>query len=183
MRGSSRNFSHILAAVSILALAGLSPLHAATLAAVEFPDQAVVGGKPLVLNGLGLRTATMLKVEVYVIGLYLEAKSSDAGAIIESPQTKRLAMHFVRNVTADKLRDGWKEGFDANYKDVDSIKAEIEKFNASMRDVKKGDRIVLDFRGNTRCWLTVLAWTRCTEVIFRKHCCRSGSGMSHRMTI
>ena len=34
------------------------------------------------LNGLGLRTATMLKVKVYVIGLYLENKSSDPQAII-----------------------------------------------------------------------------------------------------
>ncbi len=149
MRGLSCNITCGIAAVSVLVFMVLSPAHAAKLAGVSFPDEAVVGGKTVVLNGLGLRTATILKVKVYVIGLYLESKSSDAKAIIESPQTKRLAMHFVHDVTADKLRDGWQEGFDANFKDVGNIKNDIEKFNASMRDVRKGDSIVLDFHGDT----------------------------------
>jgi hypothetical protein len=143
----SRQCARLLAAAALLVLPNLSP--AATLEGVDFPDQATVGGKTLALNGLGLRTATMLKVKVYVIALYLETKSSDANAIIASPETKRIAMHFVHAVTADDLRDAWKEGFEANYKDVGSIKAEIEKFNASMRDVAKGDEMVLDFNGDT----------------------------------
>ena len=137
------------AAIVLLSLMMLTPAGAATLAGVSLPDQATVGEKALVLNGLGLRTATMLKVKVYVIGLYLESKSNDAGAIIGSRQNKRLEIHFVNNVTAKELRDGWKEGFEDNYKDVDSIKNEIEKFNASMRDVKSGDSIVLDISGDT----------------------------------
>lgn len=137
------------AAIVLLSLMMLTPAGAATLAGVSLPDQATVGEKALVLNGLGLRTATMLKVKVYVIGLYLESKSNDAGAIIGSRQNKRLEIHFVHNVTAKELRDGWKEGFEDNYKDVDSIKNEIAKFNASMRDVKSGDSIVLDISGDT----------------------------------
>ena len=39
-----------------------------------------------------MRTATLLKVKVYVIGLYLEETSTDAKAIIESSQLKRVAM-------------------------------------------------------------------------------------------
>ncbi len=121
------------------------PASAATLEGVSVPDQATVDGKSLMLNGLGLRTATMLKVKVYVIGLYLESKSSDAEAIISLSGPKRIEMHFMRAVTAKQLRDGWSEAFEANYKKLDSIKAEIEKFNASMRDVKSGDLIALDF--------------------------------------
>ena len=136
-------------AVVLAAMVTLSPVHAATLAGVEMPDQTTVNGKTLVLNGLGVRTATVLKVKVYVIGLYLESKSSDAKAIIESDQAKRIEMHFVHSVTAEELRDGWSEGFESNYKDVASIKGEISKFNASMRDVKSGDTIVLDFSGDT----------------------------------
>ena len=113
------------------------------------PDQTTVNGKSLVLNGLGMRTATFLKVKVYVIGLYLESRSSDAKAIIGSDHTKRIAMHFVHDVTAKELREGWSEGFEGNYKDVASIKEEISQFNASMRDVKSGDSIVLDFSGDT----------------------------------
>lgn len=130
---------------AVVPVTALSPVGAATLEDVNLPDQATVDGKTLVLNGLGLRTATMLKVKVYVIGLYLETKSSDAKAIIASTGPKRIEMHFVHDVEADKLRDGWSEGFENNYDDVASIKGEIEKFNASMRDVKSGDVIALDF--------------------------------------
>jgi len=131
-----------------MSLGALSLVHAATLAEVSFPDQATVEGKAVMLNGLGLRTATMLKVKVYVIGLYLETKSSDPRAIIESSENKRIAMHFVHDVSAEKLRGGWSEGFEDNTGDVAGIKDEIAKFNASMRDVKSGDSIVLDFSGD-----------------------------------
>jgi hypothetical protein len=136
------------ASVLFVALGAVFSAHGATLAGVSLPDQGTVGGKAVVLNGLGLRTATMLKVKVYVIGLYLESKSSDPQAIIASAGNKRIAMHFVHDVSADKLRDGWSEGFRDNAGDVAGLKDEIAQFNASMRDVKEGDSIVLDFSGD-----------------------------------
>ena len=138
----------VSASIVLITLAVLSPVHAATLAGVSLPDQATVGGKTVVLNGLGIRTATFLKVKVYVIGLYLESKSSDPQAIIASGENKRIAMHFVHDVSADKLRGGWTEGFEDNARDVAGINDEIAKFNASMRDVNSGDSIVLDFAGD-----------------------------------
>ena len=54
------------------------PACAAELAGVVMPEQVTVDGKTLVLNGLGLREATFLRVDVYVAGLYLEEKSQDA---------------------------------------------------------------------------------------------------------
>lgn len=128
-----------------LTLITSSTVHAATLAGVSVSDQTQVDGKGLVLNGLGMRTATLLKVKVYVIGLYLEQKSTDAKAIIESSQPKHVVMHFVRDVPAKDLRKGWLEAFDNNYPNVADVKVEIEKFNASMRDVNSGDKIALDF--------------------------------------
>jgi hypothetical protein len=126
-----------------------SPVRAATLAGVDFPDRATVGGKTLVLNGLGLRTATFLKVKVYVIGLYLERESSDAGAIIGSSESKRIQMHFVRDVTAEEGRDALIKGLENNYEDAASISGEIATFDASVRDMKTGDTMVLDFSGDT----------------------------------
>jgi hypothetical protein len=118
---------------------------AATVADVSVPDTATVGGQDLVLNGAGVREATLLKVKVYVMGLYLPAKSQDADAIIRSDGNKRITMHFVRDVGAKDLRKGWTEGFEKNYPDVKMIQGEIDKFNASMRDVKEGEVITLDF--------------------------------------
>jgi len=133
----------------VIAQVSFSSVQAATLAEVDLPDQATVGSKTVVLNGMGLRTATVFKVKVYVIGLYLESKSNDAEAIIASSENKRIAMHFVHEVTARELRGGWTEGFEDNTRDTAGIKNEIEKFNASMRDVKEGDSIVLDFAGDS----------------------------------
>jgi hypothetical protein len=143
----SRWFPIIL--LVIITQVAFSSVQAATLAEVDLPDQATVGSKTVVLNGMGLRTATMFKVKVYVMGLYLESKSNDAEAIIASSENKRIAMHFVHNVTAKELRDGWTEGFEDNTNDTAGITNEIEKFNASMRDVKEGDSIVLDFAGDS----------------------------------
>ena len=136
----------LFTALSVVLLASgvVGAAHSAALVGVTFPDQATVSGKPVVLNGLGVRSATMLKVKVYVIGLYLESKSGDPQAIIDSNGNKRIAMHFVHDVSAEKLRGGWTEGFEENAKDVAGVKKEIAKFNASMRDVKSGDTIVLD---------------------------------------
>jgi hypothetical protein len=142
---NSLNRWFLSASVMLITLGAVSTADAATLAGVSFPDQATVGGKAVELNGLGLRAATMFKVKVYVIGLYLESKSRDPRAIIESGGNKRIAMHFVHDVSADQLRDGWTEGFEDNNGSVVGIKDKISKFNASMRDVKSGDRIVLDF--------------------------------------
>jgi len=45
---------------------------AGELAGVTFPDQISVDSRTLLLNGMGLREATILKVDVYVAALYLE---------------------------------------------------------------------------------------------------------------
>jgi hypothetical protein len=120
---------------------------AATLADVDFDDSVTVDGKELTLNGLGLRTATAFKVKIYAIGLYLENKSSDPDAIMFSAENKRITMHFLHKVTADELSGGWTEGFENNTRDISGIKDQIAKFNASMRDVKTGESIILNFSG------------------------------------
>ena len=138
----------------ILAVAGLlilsmvllaSASNAVTVEDVAVADEAAVGGQNLVLNGVGVREATMLKVKVYVMGLYLPEKTQDAEAIIASEGNKRIAMHFVRSVGVEDLRKGWTEGFEKNTQDVAAVQSEIDRFNATMRDVEEGEAIVLDF--------------------------------------
>jgi hypothetical protein len=151
MRGSRAAIFFAGAALAIALVASLAPslVRAATLVGVELPDQATVGGKTLALNGLGLRTATFLKVKVYVIGLYLERKSRDADAIIESGENKRVQMRFVRNVSAEAGRDAIMKGFKNNTEDLTSIRDEIASFDADVQDMRTGDTMVLDFSGDT----------------------------------
>ena len=92
-------------------VAGSSPF-AGELAGVSLPDRITVEGKTLVLNGMGLREATFLKVDVYVAGLYLESKTSDPEAILGTRQVRRLVLKFVRNVSRGQMVRAWGEGFE-----------------------------------------------------------------------
>jgi Chalcone isomerase-like len=100
-----------LAAMTVLLAV---PARAGELAGVTLPDQVTVEGKTLSLNGLGLRQATWLRVNVYVAALYLEAKSSEPEAIIGSEEVKRIVMRFVRGVGRKDIVKAWNESFEEN---------------------------------------------------------------------
>lgn len=121
------------------ALATPSPATAASLAGVTLPDSTTIGEKTLVLNGLGLREATFFKVDVYVAGLYLEQKSTDAGAIVASEGVKLLDMKFVRDVDKDKLTEAWIEGFQKNSIGYGRLKDRVAKLNTFMSDVSENE--------------------------------------------
>jgi hypothetical protein len=109
---------------------------------VSFPDQVQVDGSSLMLNGLGLRQATMLKVNVYVAALYVTKTSSDANTLLGSNTPSELVLQFVRDVGADDLRKGWSEGFEKNSKaQLPALKDRIGMLNGWMANVKTGERL------------------------------------------
>lgn len=135
--------------VSFIFLLFMPSLSAAVeTAGVSFPESMQVADTQLTLNGTGIRKATWLKVKVYVAALYLETKSTNAPAIISEASPKRLVMHFVRDVDAQKLQEGWSTGFEKNGTDLSKISDRIVLFNSSMVDMKAGQEIVLDFYNN-----------------------------------
>jgi hypothetical protein len=121
-------------------LAPLSDLHAASLAGVNLPDTVQVGGKTLMLNGLGLRTKFVVKV--YVAGLYLEQKSTDANAILKADAPKRTVLHFLRDVSKEQMADAFSESFDNNVPDAKkSMKADIDRLLGALENLKEGDEM------------------------------------------
>lgn len=131
--------------VFILLALALAPLTAATVDGVTLSDSVELNGANLVLNGMGTRKATMFKVKVYVMGLYLVEKREGAKAIIQSESPKRIVMQFVRDVSAKKIRDGWQKGIEKNSPDAAALQAKIDQFNDAMGDMGKGGSIKLDF--------------------------------------
>jgi hypothetical protein len=99
---------------ALLIVALLAPIRClagtAELDGVKLSDTAQVDGKILHLNGIGLRTYSILGIHIYVVGLYLEHPSTDAQAIMRSPETKLLKIRFVCNVGADAARNAWRKG-------------------------------------------------------------------------
>ena len=135
-------------AVAAMLLAGGAPRPtlAAQLDGVSFPDTTSVGNTKLVLNGIGLRTYSVLAINVYVVGLYLEQPSHDANAILASGGDKVLLLHFVRDVGVDKIRDAWRKGLLSNCPAPCAITQEqLSTFLNSLQAMHAGEDVELVF--------------------------------------
>ena len=117
---------------------------------VKVNETAQVGGSALVLNGAGVRTKMVFKV--YVAGLYLTQKTNDASAVISDTGNKRVSMHMLRELSAEKLLHALDEGFEANNSaaEMTAIDSQMKSFKqimTSAKAVKEGDVILLDYSG------------------------------------
>lgn len=120
--------------------------HALTVDSINFEDKVNVAGKDLVLNGVGIRKATFLKIKVYYGGLYLSAKTNDSKSFLGTAEPKQIVMHFVRDVDAKDLKKTYKEAFEsANKETFKSMLPTFEAFNNNFTDIKKGERMVFTF--------------------------------------
>jgi chalcone isomerase-like protein len=115
---------------------------------VQIADKVDVGGVPLVLNGAGLRTKLMLKI--YVIGLYLPAKTTSADAVINSKQLRRAHLVMKRGLGAGTVWDAFEEGIEANNSPAElaALKPkldEIERLFNELGEVAENDALDIDF--------------------------------------
>lgn len=110
---------------------------------IEFPEHLEIDGTTLTLNGLGLRTATIFRVSVYVGALYVPLPTRDASALLASQTApSELILHFVRNVGADDIRASWDKGF-AHLPPVQltEFRDRIDRLKSWTVDVKTGQRM------------------------------------------
>jgi hypothetical protein len=82
----------------------------ATLEGARFPDSYPVEGQTLTLNGLGLRTLTVLRVRVYVAGLYVARRTGDAREIVGSPTPKVLLLQFLHSGSKERVQQQFRNG-------------------------------------------------------------------------
>jgi hypothetical protein len=75
---------------------------------VVMPDVCEVGGRTLVLNGMATRLYSFLRIPVYVAGLYLERRDSDAAAILASPAPKLIQMQALRSASRNDIIEVWR---------------------------------------------------------------------------
>ncbi len=136
----------IVLAAAILACS-LGPAGAAQMAGVILPDTWTVGTTRLALNGIGLRTYSILAIHIYVAGLYLRQRSHDGDAILDSPGIKLVEMHFVHDVSADSMRGAWRKGLVRNCVAPCVLSQTLmAQFLAALRPVKAGENVTLVFR-------------------------------------
>jgi len=128
-----------IAAVAVHA-AFATPTFGAECNGVTAPDTVKIGGSDLVLNGMGIRKATMLQAKVYVGSLYLPEKSKDGGHILATNRPWQLVLRFVRDVDVSDMRDALEEGFrKAAGNKLAAFSQRIETLKASkVAEFKKG---------------------------------------------
>jgi hypothetical protein len=124
----------------------------------KFEPTVQVGGQNLVLNGVGLRKRAVFKV--YVVGLYVPTKGTNAAAIINEKGARRASLRMLRDVDADSFVGAFNDGLRANHSEAQlaALKPQIESFNSTLKaigEAKKGDVINFDFTpdGGTRITL------------------------------
>ncbi|GAB4039163.1 MAG: chalcone isomerase family protein [Rubrivivax sp.] len=95
-----------------IALAAAIPAQAAEVAGVNYPAQVTVAGRPLVLNGAGIRYRFVVKV--YTAGLYLPAKAETAEQALAMPGAKRIHIQMLREIDSNTLGKLFTRGMEDN---------------------------------------------------------------------
>lgn len=130
--------------LTLLLLALAVPALAASKSGVTLPDTVDVGGKTLVLNGMGLRTK--LVIDVYVAGLYLPQKETAADKILAADTPRRMVMHFLYSVTKKQISEAWTDGLKANVPNASAeVKKDFETLCTFMESISKGQKLVLTY--------------------------------------
>jgi len=145
-QGATMNRKHFLGLLPLFALLVSIPSLAGEKGGVTLPDHVTVAGKSLVLNGMGVREATIIKIDLYVAGLYLENKSQDGRSILASKGPKRLVLKFVRDVDQEDVQKSLTEGFRRNSASaLPALHERIDRFNAWIPSMAKGESLAFSY--------------------------------------
>ncbi len=120
------------------------------ISGVNVADKATIGGEELILNGAGLREK--LWIDLYVGSLYLQAKTTDAKAVMNNDKAMALRLNIVSKlITSDKMIKAVNEGFEQSTKgNTAPIQTKIETFKQIFSDeIKKGDQFDILYKPDT----------------------------------
>jgi hypothetical protein len=113
---------------------------AASIDGYQMPDQLPAADTQLVLNGAGLRDKFM--IDLYVGGLYLPKKSSEATTIINADEPMALRLLIVSGrITSENMTEATLEGFQHSLGNrLATMQPRIDQFLLSFKEqINKGD--------------------------------------------
>jgi len=117
------------------------------VAGVRVDESCKAENLPVKLNGAGIRSKFFFKI--YVGVLCVEQPGHHASALLSAPGAKRMQMNILyKKVDAEKITEGWTEGFRANLDDAafERVKARLAQFNALFPTLRAGDVVDMDYR-------------------------------------
>ena len=133
----------VVLGVLALALPAVSA-SAADVGGVKVPDTMTVDGKPLKLNGAGIRKKSIFKV--YVAGLYVEAPTKDGSAILASGGPKSMHLWMLRDIKGANVSGAIADGFKLNSQAaLPQLQPRLDQLAKMIPDLKDGDQMSLSW--------------------------------------
>ncbi len=135
-----------MAAAAALAIAAFGVPRTAgamTKGGVTMPDTVQVDGTTLRLNGIGMRTFTVLNIRGYAGALYLPTRTSDAGTALSEPGPKELVLEFARGADQKQVHDLYMQSstaYCAHHACSDADRAGFAQLLGTVQAVHPGDR-------------------------------------------
>lgn len=129
-----------------------------TLAQVKYNETLTLQGRPLLLNGAGIRYKTVL--QVYTAALYLEQKVHSAAAVVALPGPKRLSMTMLREIDSRELGKLFARGMEENLDKTSFSKLipgvlRMSQIFSDHKQLKAGDQFIIDWIPGTGTVITV----------------------------
>jgi hypothetical protein len=132
---------------ALLLLAPLSASAADTCAGVTLPAKSDAFGAELVRNGVGIREATVLNVDVYVAGLYVPQKTGSVEQILKEDAPKLIVLHFVRDVSREEMGAALNDALRKNVgSEFGAAHKHLQRFIDKLPPLRKGTELKLAYR-------------------------------------
>ena len=128
------------------------------VAGVKLEDRVTVAGKPLVLNGAGIRYKAVFKV--YTAGLYVEKPANTTAGLLDQPGPKRMTITMLRDMDSAELGKLFARGMEDNMEKgsfaqlIPGVMRMSQVFT-NHKVLKAGETFVLDWIPGTGTVLTV----------------------------
>lgn len=137
---------HLLLAISVLFI--IHSAHALEIGGVKFDDKARIGNAELTINGAGIRKKAVFKV--YAMALYLPEKRAAADAVLSSKGAKRIAIHLLRDLSAQQFVEALQEGMANNHSEAEmaGLKDRLKLFSDTLLaigEARSGNIFVIDW--------------------------------------
>lgn len=128
------------------------------LAGVTLDERVTVAGKPLQLNGAGIRYKAVFKV--YTAGLYLEKRATTPEQVWDQPGHKRMTITMLRDIDSAELGKLFSRGMEDNMEKGSFAKLipgvmRMSQVFSKHKVLKAGETFVLDWVPGTGTVLTV----------------------------
>lgn len=150
--------SAVRASLAILVLLFTVSALAVEVAGVRFAERITVGNTPLLLNGVGFRRVTFIKVKVYVAGLYVAKQTRDAAEILRTDRPKSLIAVMRRDVSAEDGASAFRKGVERSAgADAPKIRSEIDAFARWIPSMREGQGLTVNYNPDSGVVVTSAA--------------------------